>query len=178
MRHARSGPGRWRPRGAVIGALAKRMTYRATQDVVRRVMPLLDRLAARTIDKARLLQYFAAMAGVDWGVHDLIDDDRHAVGADGATERQLTFRDRATGIEHCLSYPSCLAGLPPGIEALLLAEYKRLATDQPLTRMDERLFSYFFGDSHCVHCRWRGPAHRQIHLECWFAGYPVNYEAE
>lgn len=152
------------------------MTYRATQDVVRRVMPLLDRLATRTIDKARLLQYFAAMAGVDWGVHDLLDD-RPATDSDGASERQLTFRDRTTSIEHCLCYPSCLAELPPGIEALLLGEYKRLATDQPLSRMDERLFTYFFAGSHCAHCRWRGPEHRQIHVECWFAGYPINYDA-
>lgn len=40
------------------------MTYRATRDVVRRVMPLIDRLATRSIDKARLLQYLSAKAGV------------------------------------------------------------------------------------------------------------------
>lgn len=168
-------PGQWRLDGVMTGAQAKRMTYRATQDVVRRVMPLLDRLATRTVDKARLLQYFAAMAGVDWGVHDLVDD-RLLASPDGVTERQLTFRDRFTGFEHSLCYPACLATLPPGIEELLLGEYKRLATDRPLSRMDERLFAYFFGESHCAHCRWRGPEHRQIHLECWFAGHPVNYE--
>lgn len=154
------------------------MTYRATHDVVRRVMPLLDRLATRTIDKARLLQYFAAMAGVDWGVHELLDDRLAGESAAGATQRQLTFRDRATGLQHVLRYPAALANLPPGVEELLLAEYKRLATARPLSRMDERLFAYFFAQSHCAHCRWRGPEHRQIHLECWFAGYPVNFERE
>lgn len=150
------------------------MTYRATHDVVRRVMPLLDRLATRTIDKARLLQYFAAMAGVDWGAHELLSEGDTAEGG----QRQLTFRDRATGVEHALAYPECLIELPSGIEALLLAEYKRLAAAQPLSRMDDRLFAYFFAESHCAHCRWRGQEHRQIHLECWFAGYPVNFEAE
>ena len=43
------------------------MTLKATQDVVRRVMPLLERLATRSIDKARLLQYLSARAGADWG---------------------------------------------------------------------------------------------------------------
>jgi hypothetical protein len=32
------------------------MVYKATQDIVRRVMPLLDLMATRTVDKARLLQ--------------------------------------------------------------------------------------------------------------------------
>lgn len=152
------------------------MTYRATHDVVRRVMPLLDRLATRTIDKARLLQYFAAMAGVDWGVHERLDDQCDDEPAADATPRQLTFRDRATGLEHTLRYPTLLADLPPGIEDLLLAEYKRLAVGKPLSRMDERLFAWFYGDSHCAHCRWRGPGNRQIHLECWFAGHPINFE--
>ncbi len=44
-----------------------------TQDVVQRVRPLLERLATRTIDRARLLQYLSAMAGVDWGVFRLRD---------------------------------------------------------------------------------------------------------
>ena len=49
------------------------MAYRATHEVVQRVRPLLERLATRTIDKARLLQYLSAMAGVDWGVLRLRD---------------------------------------------------------------------------------------------------------
>src|SRR5215218_6261758 len=44
-----------------------------TQDVVQRVRPLLERLATRTIDRARLLQYLSAMAGLDWGVFRLRD---------------------------------------------------------------------------------------------------------
>ena len=48
------------------------MTYKATQDVVRRVMPLLERLATRTIDRARLLQYLSARAGADWGALELV----------------------------------------------------------------------------------------------------------
>ena len=43
------------------------MVYRSTEEMVERVRPLLERLAIRTIDKARLLQYLSARAGVDWG---------------------------------------------------------------------------------------------------------------
>ena len=118
-----------------------------TQDVVQRVRPLLERLATRTIDRARLLQYLSAMAGVDWGVFRL--------------------RDRF---------------LEDGVETLVLedrgsaAEYRRLALARPLTLMDQGLFDHFFAESHCARCRWRGPAHAQIHLECRFAGHPINYE--
>ena len=152
------------------------MTYRATQDVVRRVMPLLERVASRTVDKARVLQYLSAMAGVDWGVHELVAQEELADEAAGATTRQMTFRDRTTGAEHALRYPACLAALPPGMEPLLIEEYKRLAADRPLTTMAEPLFRAFFAESHCARCRWQGQEHRQVRLECRFAGYPINFE--
>ena len=50
------------------------MVYRATEEVVQRVMPLLELLAHRTIDKARLLQYLSAQAGIDWGVLEPIEE--------------------------------------------------------------------------------------------------------
>lgn len=152
------------------------MTYRATQDVVRRVMPLLERVATRTVDKARVLQYLSAMAGVDWGVHELVAEVNQADEAAGATARQMTFRDRMTGAEHALRYPACLATLPPEMEPLLIEEYKRLAADRPLTTMSERLYRAFFAESHCARCRWQGEEHRQIQLECRFAGHPINFE--
>ena len=94
------------------------MTYKATQDVVQRVRPLLERLATRTIDKARLLQYLSAMAGVDWGVLRL---------RDRALEQgieTLTLEDSASAAEYRIQYPDCL---PRDLDALVLAEYKRLA---------------------------------------------------
>ncbi len=145
------------------------MTYKATQDVVRRVMPLLDHLATRTVDKARLLQYLSASAGVDWGVMRVVRDDH---GDDG---RILTYQDVVSGAEYQLRYPDVLE---PDLEPLVLAEYKRLAVDKPLTKMDQRLFDRLFAGSHCARCRYRGDAYVQIHTECHFAGYPVNFEQE
>ena len=145
------------------------MTYKATQDVVRRVMPLLEQLATRTIDKARLLQYLSAVAGVDWGVMEVVGDETLEDG------RVVTFRDIASGAEHTLRYPDVL---PEALHALVLAEYKRLAVDRPLTKMDQQLFDHFFALSHCARCRYRGPQHTQIHSECHFAGYPINFEPE
>lgn len=143
------------------------MTYKSTRDVVRRVMPLLDQLATRSIDKARLLQYLSAAAGVDWGVLEVVaervEDD----------ERVITYRDRASGAEHSLVYP---AVLQTDLHDLVLTEYKRLAVDRPLSSMDERLFDHFYGRSHCDRCAYRGPAHAQIHAECHFAGHPINFE--
>jgi hypothetical protein len=145
------------------------MTYKATQDVVRRVMPLLEQLATRTIDKARLLQYLSAQAGVDWGVMEVSGDQQTGDG------RVITFRDVASGAEHELRYPDVL---PDALHGLVLAEYKRLAVDRPLTKMDRALFDYFFALSHCSRCVYRSPEHAQIHSECHFAGYPINFESE
>lgn len=145
------------------------MTYKATQDVVRRVMPLLEQLATRTIDKARLLQYLSATAGVDWGVMQVVADEQTDDG------RVITFRDIASGAEHALRYPDVL---PDNLHALVLAEYKRLAVDRPLTKMDRRLFDHFFALSYCARCSYRGAEHAQIHSECHFAGYPINFESE
>jgi len=146
------------------------MVYKATQDVVRRVMPLLDKLATRTIDKARLLQYLSARAGADWGILELVAD----LPADGPDDtRLIVFRDRATGAEHPLRYPDAL---PAAIEPMVLEEYKRLATEHTLSVMAPELFRYFFGASHCDHCRWRGEAFAPVHRECRFAGRPVNFE--
>ena len=82
------------------------MTFRATQDVVQRVRPLLERLATRTIDKARLLQYLSAMAGVDWGVLRLIG--RGEAIEDGVAYERLTREDVASGAIYHLPCPVCL----------------------------------------------------------------------
>jgi hypothetical protein len=145
------------------------MVYKATQDVVRRVMPLLDQLAVRSVDKARLLQYLSASAGVDWGVMRIVSD---TMTSDG---RIITYQDVASGGEYSLRYPEVL---PADLEPLAIAEYKRLAVDRPLTKMDQRLFDHFFALTHCARCRYRGAEHAQIHAECHFAGHPVNFEPE
>lgn len=148
------------------------MVYKATQDIVRRVMPLLDLLATRTVDKARLLQYLSARSGVDWGVLELLWEG----AADGDlpdVDRMMTFRDRSSGAEHQIRYPCCL---PHEIEPLVIEEYKRLAGGRPLTMMARPLFDYFFAATHCAHCRWRGEEFAQIHRECHFANRPVNFE--
>jgi len=147
------------------------MVYKATQDVVRRVMPLLERMATRTIDRARLLQYLSARAGVDWGVLELVSD----TGADAGSERELVFRDRGTRAEHAIRYPSCL---PDEVDLLVQEEYKRLAADRPLSLMAEPLFAYFFRADYCDRCRWRSDVHAQFHRECRFAGHPVNFEPD
>ena len=156
------------------------MTYRATRDVVRRVMPLIDRLATRSIDKARLLQYLSARAGVDWGVHDLVADEMTAHGEDDAESpgRMLTFRDRVSQNEHSLRYPDCLTDLPDALDTLLVEEYKRLAVDRPLTLMARPLFDFFYAEEFCSRCRWRGREHAQVRRECQFAGHPINFERD
>jgi len=143
-------------------------------------MPLIDRLADRTIDKARLLQYFAAVVGIDWGVHELVDDREELVesGAGLRPLRELTVRDRLSGEEHRIRYPDRLRDLPSDIEPLMIAEYKRLIMNRPLTLMAEPLFTWFFAEEFCAHCRWLGNEHDAAHRECRFAGYPVNFEAE
>ena len=151
------------------------MAYKATQDVVRRVMPLLERLATRTIDRARLLQYLSARAGVDWGALEVVAEAESAEPALGATERVLIVRDRASGAEHPIRYPACLDA---DLEPLVREEYKRLATDRPLSLMAEPLFRHFFAADYCDRCRWRGAEHEQIHRECRFAGHPINFEPE
>jgi hypothetical protein len=153
----------------LLMARNRTMVYKATQEIVRRVMPLLEQMATRTIDKARLLQYLSARAGVDWGVMQIVGDEPTADG------RILTFRDVASGAEHELRYPDVL---PLELEPLVVAEYKRLAVDRPLTKMDQRLFDHFFALSHCARCRYRGEQFAQFHSECHFAGHPVNFEAE
>lgn len=149
------------------------MVYKATQDIVRRVMPLLDLMATRTVDKARLLQYLSARSGVDWGVLEVAFDEQDDAAEVGAADRTLTFRDRSSGAEHRVRYPVCL---DPEVEPLVLEEYKRLAGGRPLTMMDSALFTHFFGESHCARCRWRGDEFRQIHRECHYAGRPINFE--
>jgi len=156
------------------------MPHKATQDVVRRVMPLLERMATRTIDKARLLQYLSARAGADWGALEVVADTEEDVrpggpGTTGATARILVFRDRATGAEHPIRYPACL---PEALEPLVREEYKRLAVDRPLTLMAQPLFRHFFETDFCDRCRWRGPEHDQIHRECRYAGHPINFEED
>ncbi|MGB3330209.1 MAG: hypothetical protein WBA46_14715 [Thermomicrobiales bacterium] len=156
------------------------MTYRATNDVVRRVMPLIERLADRSVEKARVLQYLSAQAGVDWGVHELVSDEQslHDAGAGLRPVRELVYRDRFSGAEHTLRYPDALVALPDEIEQMVFEEYKRLAVDRPLTMMAEPLFAWFYADEVCAVCRWRGPEHEQVHLECRFAGNPINFEPD
>ncbi len=151
------------------------MAYRATHEMVSRVRPLLDHLATTTIEKARLLQYLAAMAGVDWGVNELIGERESATPVEGATVRIMVFRDRGTGARHELPYPTCLT---PELDPLVREEYKRLAIDRPLTTMDPALFSRFYGTGFCANCRWRDAEHSQIQRECHFAGYPINFEPQ
>lgn len=148
------------------------MVYRATQDVVQRVRPLLERLATRTIDKARLLQYLSAMAGVDWGVLHLTA--RVVAAENGAEIETLTLVDSASGELYYLQYPHCL---PRELDVAVREEYKRLALDRHLTVMNQPLFDHLYAASHCAQCRWAGSAHEQIHIECRFAGYPINFEA-
>lgn len=151
------------------------MTYKATQDVVRRVMPLLERLAVRTIDRARLLQYLSARAGEAWGVLEVVAETEESAPALGASGRVFVFRDRASGAEHPIRYPACLDA---ALEPLLLAEYQRLASDRRLSLMAEPLFRHFFAAGFCDRCRWRGPEHEQVHRECRFAGHPINFEPD
>lgn len=145
------------------------MAYKATHDVVQRVMPLLEQMASRTIDKARLLQYLSASAGVDWGIMMVLSDVQTDEG------RAITYRDELSGDNYQLRYPEFLSD---ELAPLVLAEYKRLAVDKPLTKMDQGLFNHFFALTHCARCRYRGPEHAQIHSECHFAGFPVNFESE
>lgn len=145
------------------------MTYKATRDMVKRVMPLIDRLTDSRIEKARLLQYLAASFGVDLGVMSVVDDRETERG------RVIVYRDRHSGEEHELSYPESLT---PDLEPLVLAEYKRLAVDKPLTKMDRRLFDFLYKASYCDWCRYRGEEYAQFHSECHFAGHPVNFELD
>lgn len=150
------------------------MTHRATRDVVRRVMPLLERLAPTTVDRARLLQYLSARAGVDWGAMEAVAEE-DAPPAVGAAPRQFVVRDRVSGEARTIAYPACL---DPALEPLIVEEYKRLAVGNRLTLMAEPLFDHFFVAIHCTTCRWQGPAFAAFHRECRFAGDPVNFEPE
>ncbi|MDQ3693950.1 MAG: hypothetical protein M3464_10015 [Chloroflexota bacterium] len=147
------------------------MAYKSTEEMVRRVRPLLDRLAGESIDRARLLQYLAARAGVVWGALELVTEVE-TEPQPGTTSRVFIFRDRISRVEHPIPYPSCLDA---AIEPMVRAEYERLAIDRPLTMMAESLFQHFYA-AHCASCRWRGKLHDQIHRECRFAGYPINFE--
>ena len=141
------------------------MVYLATQEVVERVRPLLDHFATRTIDKAHLLQYLSAMAGVEWDLFEVVRDSRADAGD------AITIRDRATRETFILPYPT---SLPRRLESLVVAEYLRLASARPLTTMDTRLFDAFYGGGYCAGCRWHGE--RQVCHECHYAGNPVNFE--
>lgn len=143
------------------------MTYRSTREMVQRVMPLIERLTDSRIEKARLVQYLAASFGVELGVMSIVSEREE----DG--KLYITFRDRFSGDEHELGYP---ASLTDELEPLVLAEYKRLAVDKPLTKMDRRLFDFLFKADFCDKCRYQGDGFEQINAECHFAGRPVNFE--
>lgn len=140
------------------------MVYLATQEVVQRVRPLLERLATRTIDKARLLQYLSAMAGVCWQLFEIVARETTPTG------ETVTILDRAADTMFVLPYPECL---PPDLEPLVIAEYLRLATHRPLTTMDTALFDRFFSGAYCAGCQWQGE--RQVCHECHYAGHPINF---
>jgi hypothetical protein len=148
------------------------MVYKATEEVVQRVMPLLERLSERTIDKARLLQYLSARAGIVWGVFELTGIEE-GLDREGRPVPVLQLRDRATGGEMTIEYPACL---PPWLDQLVQDEYRRLAADRPLTLMAEPLFQALFAADYCARCRWQGADYAQIHRECRYAGHPVNFE--
>jgi len=141
------------------------MVYASTQQVVERVRPLLEQMASRTIDKARLLQYLSAMAGVRWGMFTLVSREQ------SDAREIVTVHDNTSEAEFQFVYPDCL---PRAWETLVIAEYLRLATDKPLTKMDLRLFDHFYGGGYCAGCQWH--REQQICGECHFAGYPVNFE--
>jgi hypothetical protein len=139
-----------------------------THEVVQRVLPLLERLSPRSVDKARLLQYLSARAAADWGVFQLLREEHRG------DERTLIYRDRVSQEERRIRYPECL---PADLEGDVVAEYKRLAMARPLTTMDPRLFEVFFRSVACDTCTYDAAATRQICRECHFAGYPINYLA-
>lgn len=145
------------------------MTYKATRDMVKRVMPLIEQLADSRIEKARLVQYLAASFGVDLGVMTVVGDRETDRG------RIITYKDNYSEEEHELTYPSALT---EELEPMVLAEYKRLAVDRPLTKMDRTLFDFLFKATYCDWCRYRGSEYAQFHAECHFAGHPVNFELE
>jgi hypothetical protein len=138
-----------------------------TREVVQRVLPLLEHLSPRTLDKARLLQYLSARAAVDWGMLTYVGEEEEA------GERMLIFRDRLSREVRRIRYPTCL---PPDLEGDVLAEYKRLALNSPLSMMQPRLFGYFFRAGYCDACRYDLAEARQICRECYFAGQPINFE--
>jgi hypothetical protein len=151
------------------------MVYRATEEVVQRVMPLLELLAHRTIDKARLLQYLSARAGIDWGVLELIEERIEPRGDCDSDAVTLVVRDRAANEVREIPRPG---SLPLALDGLVRDEYKRLATAPPLSMMAEPLFVALFGETHCSRCRWQGLDHAQVQRECRYAGRPVNFEPE
>ena len=135
-------------------------------------MPLLECLAERTIDKARLLQYLSARAGASWGALEVIGQTK-ALDETGQFVEAIDYRDPSTGAVSTILYPRCL---DRDLDELVQAEYRRLAVAKPLTVMEPRLFDALFRESHCLHCRWHGPGYEQFHRECHFAGHPVNFE--
>jgi hypothetical protein len=146
-----------------------------TQEVVQRVRPLLELLSSRSVDKARLLQYLSARAGVDWGALTFIGEE----GEEGA--RLLVFQDRVNQEYRRVRYPDCL---PPDLEAEILADYKRRALGRKLSTMAPRLFAHFFRDEFCGRCRFDhldrldadAAVTDQVCHECRFAGRPINFE--
>jgi len=138
-----------------------------TREVVQRVLPLLEHLSSRTLEKARLLQYLAARASADWGTMSYVGEEREN------GDRTLVFRDRISRELRRVRYPECL---PPAVEDDVLAEYKRLALNTPLSTMEPRLFHYLYAAGYCSGCRYDLPETRQVCRECHFAGRPVNFE--
>jgi hypothetical protein len=138
-----------------------------TREVVQRVLPLLERISPRTLDKARLLQYLSARAAADWGMLLPVGEEDDEAG------RVLVFRDRVNQEVRRVRYPDCL---PSGLADDVLTEYKRLALASPLTTMQPRLFDYFFRAGFCDSCRHDHIGARQICRECHFAGRPINVE--
>jgi hypothetical protein len=130
-------------------------------------------MAPRTIDRVRLLYYLSARAGEEWGLLELIGETTAATPAIGASGRVLIYRNRETGALDQVLYPLCL---DKALEPMLLAEYKRIATEGPLSLMSEATFESLYAEEMCGQCRWRREGFAQFHLECRFAGRPINFE--
>ncbi len=148
------------------------MVHRSTEEIVRRVMPLIEHFALLTVDKALLLQYLSARAGIDWGTLILIEEAYEETPFHDEPRLVLVLRDRLSGEIQRIRRPDCL---PRDLDIPVLEEYKRLAINNNLAAMNRLLFDYLYGESHCQLCEYQGDEYEQFHRECHYAGKPVNF---
>ena len=148
------------------------MVHRSTEEVVRRVLPLIERFALLSVDKALLLQYLSARAGIEWGTLILIEEVSEEAAGLHEPRLVLVVRDRLSGEIQRVTRPDCL---PLNLDIPVLEEYKRLAINNTLAGMNRLLFDHLFWESHCQHCEFQGEEYEQFHRECRYAGKPVNF---